>query len=49
MHINLHDIQDDDMVKLLFSENPGVVIQVSDKHKEEFARFMEDEGIATPR
>ena len=45
MHINLHDIQDDDMVKLLFSENPGVVIQVSDKHKEEFARFMEDEGI----
>ncbi len=45
MHINLHDIQDDDIVKLLLSENPGVIVQVSDKNKEEFAKFMEDEGI----
>lgn len=45
MHINLHDIQDDDIVKLLLSENPGVIVQVSDKHKEEFAKFMDEEGI----
>ena len=37
MHINLHDIcKDGDVVKALFAENPGVVIQVSDEHKFEF-------------
>ena len=45
MHINLHDIADDDIVKLLFAENPGVVIQVSDEHKQELRTFLEDAGI----
>ena len=45
MHINLHDIADDDIVKLLFAENPGVVIQVSDEHKLELRAFLEDAGI----
>ena len=45
MHINLHDIADDDIVKLLFAENPGVVIQVSDEHKQELRAFLEDAGI----
>ena len=39
MHVNLHDIADDDIVKLLFAENPGVVIQVSDEHKQELRAF----------
>ena len=34
------------MVKLLFAENPGVVIQVSDKHKDELLAMFENEGIA---
>ena len=46
MHINLHDLcQDGDIVKALFAENPGVVIQVSDQHKQEFRDFMEENGI----
>jgi phosphoribosylformylglycinamidine synthase len=46
LHINLHDLcQDGDVVKTLFAENPGVVIQVSDEHKQEFADFMEEQGV----
>lgn len=45
MHVNFHDIADDDIVKLLFAENPGVVIQVSDEHKQELRAFLEDAGI----
>ena len=53
MHINLHDIISSDtskggapdVVKALFAENPGVVIQVSDEHKQEFKEFMEDQGV----
>ena len=46
MHINLHDIcKDGDVVKALFAENPGVVIQVSDEYKFEFKELMEDLGV----
>ena len=46
MHINLHDLcADGDVVKTLFAENPGVVIEVSDKYKQEFKEFMEEQGI----
>ena len=46
MHINLHDIcKDGDIVKALFAENPGVVIEVADEHKQEFKDFMEDMGV----
>ena len=45
INVNLHDIASDDIVKMLFAENPGVVIQVSDEHKEELKKFLDDEGI----
>ena len=46
MHINLHNIcKDGDIVKALFAENPGVVIEVSDEHKQEFKDFMEEQGV----
>ena len=46
MHINLHDLcADGDIVKTLFAENPGVVIEVSDEHKQEFKEFMEEQGV----
>ncbi len=46
LHINLHDLcQDGDVVKTLFAENPGVVIEVSDVHKVDFCKFMEEQGI----
>jgi phosphoribosylformylglycinamidine synthase len=54
MHINLHDLATSpnpsergeiDLVKILFAENPGVVIEVSDEHKQEFKDFMEEQGV----
>ena len=45
MHINLYDITSDDIIKVLFAENPGVVIQVSDTHEEALKTFLDDEGI----
>ena len=46
LHINLHDIcKDGDIVKTLFAENPGVVIEVSDEHKQDFKDFMEEQGV----
>ena len=54
LHINLHDLVtspdpsqggEPDIIKALFAENPGVVIQVSDEHKQEFKDFMEEQGV----
>ncbi len=47
MHVNLYDLEpeDKDVVKMLFAENPGVVIQVSDTHKKELREYLEDNGI----
>ena len=45
MEINLDKIKCDDIVKILFAENPGVVIQVADKHKAEVKKILEDAGV----
>ena len=46
LHINLHDIcKNGDIVKTLFAENPGVVIEISDEHKDVFKEFMEEQGV----
>ena len=46
LSVNLYDLcSDGDVVKTLFAENPGVVIEVSDEHKTEFRKFMEDCGV----
>ena len=46
IHVNLHDIcTDGDIVKTLFAENPGVVIQVSDEHKFDLRDYLEDVGV----
>jgi phosphoribosylformylglycinamidine synthase len=46
LHINLHDLcKDGDIVKTLFAENPGVVIEVSDEHKHDFRELMEELGV----
>ncbi len=39
-HRRMHDI-----IKTLFAENPGVVIQVSDAHKDELKAFFDENGI----
>ena len=53
LHVNLHDITspnpsqggEPDVVKALFAENPGVVVEISDEHKQEFKDFMEEQGV----
>ena len=45
MEINLDKIHEKDLVKILFAENPGIIIQVSDKHKAEVKKTLEDAGI----
>ncbi|MCH3995256.1 MAG: phosphoribosylformylglycinamidine synthase [Prevotella sp.] len=45
MHINLYDFAGSDIIKNLFAENPGVIIQVSDEHKHELKEFLDEEGI----
>jgi len=43
--IDLKDIAEDDIVKILFAENPGVVVQIANKDADKFKEFMTDEEI----
>ena len=45
LNINLNKMKCDDLVKLLFAENPGIVIQVADEHRTEVKKFLEDAGV----
>ncbi|MCQ2243071.1 MAG: phosphoribosylformylglycinamidine synthase [Bacteroidaceae bacterium] len=42
LYINLDGITDGDVVKTLFAENPGVVIQIKEADKQRFFDVMED-------
>ena len=46
LHINLHDLcADGDVVKTLFAENPGVIVEVHDDKKKDFQEIMEELGV----
>ena len=45
MEISLNKLKEEDIVKILFAENPGIVIQVKDKHKDEISKLLEDAGV----
>jgi len=45
MELNLDKIAETDLVKILFAENPGVVIQVANKDTQRFKDMMEDAGV----
>lgn len=45
LDINFDKIKEKDIVKILFAENPGIVIQVSDKNKKEVEKILEDAGV----
>ena len=45
MKINLVNFETDDITKILFAENPGVVVQVSTKNEEEFKKLMDEAGV----
>ena len=45
MEISLDKFGHHDIVKILLAENPGVVVQIADKHKAEFKKIMDDAGV----
>ena len=45
MEIDLNGIAESDIVKLLFAENPALVIQVADKNKARMQALLDDAGI----
>ncbi|MBR2359956.1 MAG: phosphoribosylformylglycinamidine synthase [Bacteroidaceae bacterium] len=45
MEVNLDKLQGCDIVKALFAENPGVVIQVSDKNAARVKKILDDAGV----
>lgn len=45
MDINLDKIKSGDIVKALFAENPGIVIQVSDDNASRVKKILDDAGV----
>jgi len=43
LEVNLDKMKETDLVKILFAENPGIVIQI--KHKAEVEKILEDAGV----
>ena len=44
--IQLQDISDDNLVKILFAENPGIIIQIADADKDCIVNMLKSAGIA---
>jgi phosphoribosylformylglycinamidine synthase len=45
LNVNLSKICEDDIYKVLFAENPGIVVQVSSKDKLHFQKTLDDAGV----
>ncbi|MDE7379130.1 MAG: phosphoribosylformylglycinamidine synthase [Paraprevotella sp.] len=45
MEIDLDKFSHHDIVKILFAENPGVVVQIEDKNKAAFKKMLEEAGV----
>ena len=45
MEVSLDGFKHADLIRILFSENPGVVIQVADKDKKTVKKILEDAGV----
>lgn len=46
LNIDLRNIEEEDLVKILFAENPGVVVQVSAKNKTLMENILDNAGVA---
>jgi len=46
MEIDLNTLPEKDWVKLLFSENPGAILQILNEDKEAVANFFKEKGIS---
>ena len=45
MKVNLNNFEIDNIMKVLFAENPGVVVQVATEHEAEFKKIMDNAGV----
>ncbi|NLZ73717.1 MAG: phosphoribosylformylglycinamidine synthase, partial [Bacteroidales bacterium] len=45
LDINLESLNEEDLIKVLFAENPGVIIQIEDKQKEVVLDLLNNLGI----
>ena len=45
MEVSLDGFKHADLIRILFAENPGVVIQVADKDKKTVKKILEDAGV----
>lgn len=45
LEIKLDKFGSDDLIKILFAENPGVVVQVPDAHKKDFKNLLDEAGV----
>ncbi|MBO7498076.1 MAG: phosphoribosylformylglycinamidine synthase, partial [Bacteroidaceae bacterium] len=45
LKVNLSRFETNDILKILFAENPGVVVQVADKHEAAFKDILEGAGV----
>jgi len=45
LYINLKDLAEDDIIKILLAENPGIVVQIADKNRDLFKEILDDAGI----
>ncbi len=43
--VNLNSFESDDIIKILFAENPGVVVQVADRDEASFKKIMDEAGV----
>ena len=46
LEVNLDKLSEQDIVKILFAENPGILVQVKDKKA--FEKLMEEAGVGLP-
>ena len=46
LEIDLDNFKCDDLIKVLFAENPGVVVQVSNANKTAFKKVLDEAGVA---
>ena len=45
LKVNLNNFEENSIAKILFAENPGVVVQVATKHEAEFKKLMDEAGV----
>ncbi|MBQ8969385.1 MAG: phosphoribosylformylglycinamidine synthase [Bacteroidaceae bacterium] len=45
LKVNLNNFAEENIEKILFAENPGVVVQVANAHEKEFKKLLETEGV----